>query len=250
VRGGEPIANTDPSGKFFGATLGCFFGFSLRVRHLVALGAVLLGVLGALWYFGIGRGTVDNANAVFQTDGPRVAAATITIETAAGQGKFLVNGRAQGRLVSPRGQAEVRRIIDDSLSQNVPGFRRGSVTINFVPAPGPDPMARVQNEALIGRTAPGGLATRVQRRLAGLDHVDPVADLRQSHPRRVPGKLTVPQVAARLNAPVHWVYDRIHNGTIHVTRDPDTNLYLFPDTPNTIARLRQLRQGRLKDVRI
>jgi RHS repeat-associated protein len=153
--GMNPVANADPNGMFFGATLGCFFGFSLRVGHLVVLGAVLLAVLGALWYFGVGRGTIDNANARFQTDGPRVAAATITIETAAGQGDIFVNGQRQSRPVSLRAQTEVRRIIDDSLSRNVPGFRRGSVTINFIPAPGPDPMARVQNEALFGRTAPG-----------------------------------------------------------------------------------------------
>lgn len=76
-----------------------------------------------------------------------------------------------------------------------------------------------------------------------------LADRRQSHPRRIPGKLTVPQLAARLNAPVHWVYDRIHNGTIRIARDPKTNLYLFPEGPNTVRRLRRLRKGLLQSVR-
>jgi DNA invertase Pin-like site-specific DNA recombinase len=77
-----------------------------------------------------------------------------------------------------------------------------------------------------------------------------LADRHQSHPRRVPGKLTVPQLAARLGVPVHWVYDRIYNGTISTTRDRQTKLYLFPDAPATLRRLGQLRKGQLKAVRI
>ena len=57
-------------------------------------------------------------------------------------------------------------------------------------------------------------------------------------------------MAARLKTPAHWIYDRIHNGTIRVARDRQTNLYLFPDTPEMLARLQQLRQGVLKVVRI
>ena len=33
----------------------------------------------------------------------------------------------------------------------------------------------------------------------------------QSHLRRVPGHLTIPQLAAQLGATTHWTYDRIHN---------------------------------------
>jgi hypothetical protein len=47
----------------------------------------------------------------------------------------------------------------------------------------------------------------------------------QSHPRHVPGWLTVPQLAARVGVTPHWVYDRIHNGTIEVARDAQTKLY-------------------------
>ncbi len=71
----------------------------------------------------------------------------------------------------------------------------------------------------------------------------------QSHPRRVPGYLTVPQLARALGITVHWVYDRIHNGTIEVARDADTNLYLFPDKPKTIALFQQLRAGELQKLR-
>src|SRR5262249_49672887 len=71
----------------------------------------------------------------------------------------------------------------------------------------------------------------------------------QSHPRRIAGLLTVPQVARRLGITLHWVYDRIHNGTIEIARDPQTNLYLFPDRAETIALFKQLRAGKLQQLR-
>jgi DNA replication protein DnaC len=43
---------------------------------------------------------------------------------------------------------------------------------------------------------------------------------RQSHPRRVAGYLTVPQVAEKLKIERDWIYHRIHTGTIEVARDP------------------------------
>ena len=66
---------------------------------------------------------------------------------------------------------------------------------------------------------------------------------RQSHPRRVPGWLTVPQLAAQLDVRPHWIYDRIHIGTIAITRNAGTGLYLFPDAPNTLTDLQRLRAG-------
>jgi hypothetical protein len=64
----------------------------------------------------------------------------------------------------------------------------------------------------------------------------------QSHPRRVAGYLTVPQIAKALGICVYWIYHRIDNGTIQVTKDPDTGLYLFPDEPATLEMLTQLRE--------
>ncbi len=72
---------------------------------------------------------------------------------------------------------------------------------------------------------------------------------RQSHPRRIPGHLTVTQLADRLGVTLHWIYDRIHNGTIQVERDRQANLYLFPDRPETIAQFKQLRSGKLQVLR-
>jgi DNA invertase Pin-like site-specific DNA recombinase len=71
----------------------------------------------------------------------------------------------------------------------------------------------------------------------------------QSHPRRVPGHLTVPQLARAVGLTPHWIYDRIHNGTIRVSLDPQWNLYLFPDKPKTITLFKQLRAGKLQSLR-
>jgi len=62
----------------------------------------------------------------------------------------------------------------------------------------------------------------------------------QSHPRSIPGHLTVPQVARVLGVTPHWLYDRIHNGTIQVSKDSATRLYLFPEDPAFLEQLRAL----------
>jgi DNA invertase Pin-like site-specific DNA recombinase len=71
----------------------------------------------------------------------------------------------------------------------------------------------------------------------------------QSHPRRVPGYLTLPQVAKAVDVALHWIYDRINNGTIQIVKDPKTGLYLFPDEPETLERFKQLKAGKLKNLR-
>jgi DNA invertase Pin-like site-specific DNA recombinase len=65
----------------------------------------------------------------------------------------------------------------------------------------------------------------------------------QSHPRRVAGFLTVPQIAKILDIPRHWIYDQIHSGVIHVKRDTQTGLYLFPDEPAILEQLQKLKDG-------
>ena len=72
---------------------------------------------------------------------------------------------------------------------------------------------------------------------------------RQSHPRRVAGYLTVPQVAEKLKIERDWIYHRIHTGTIEVARDPARQLYLFPDTAETVRRFRQLVAGKVQHLR-
>jgi hypothetical protein len=71
----------------------------------------------------------------------------------------------------------------------------------------------------------------------------------QSHPRRIPGYLTVPQVACQLQTTADWVYHRINTGVIEVALDPERHLYLFPDRPETLTLFRQLQSGRLQKLR-
>lgn len=70
----------------------------------------------------------------------------------------------------------------------------------------------------------------------------------QSHPRRVPGFLTIPQLAEKLGISRNWIHDRIRNGTIKVKKDARAGCYLFPDKPETLDRFRQLISGEIKYV--
>ena len=62
----------------------------------------------------------------------------------------------------------------------------------------------------------------------------------QSHPRRVEGFLTIPQLTKKLGVSCWWIYDRINNGTIKAKKDKEKKCYLFPDTPATLAELKAL----------
>jgi DNA invertase Pin-like site-specific DNA recombinase len=75
------------------------------------------------------------------------------------------------------------------------------------------------------------------------------AERSRSYPRRIAGYLTVPQLARYLKVPPHWLHDRIHSGTIQVKKHRDWKLYLFPDTPKTLAQFKQLRDGKVKQLR-
>jgi len=70
----------------------------------------------------------------------------------------------------------------------------------------------------------------------------------QSHPRHIPGYLTPPQLARKLGIPADWIYHQIHKGTIQVTKDEQTHLYLFPDKPTTVQRFRTLIAGKLQNL--
>ena len=70
----------------------------------------------------------------------------------------------------------------------------------------------------------------------------------QSHPRRVAGYLTIPQIAQALGLTPHWIYDRIYNGSIQATKHPTRGTYLFPDTPTTVEQFQALKEGTLKHL--
>jgi DNA invertase Pin-like site-specific DNA recombinase len=71
-----------------------------------------------------------------------------------------------------------------------------------------------------------------------------------SRPRRVAGHLTVTALAKKLGILSHWIYDRIHNGVIHVSKDNQSGTYLIPDNRNTLEQFRKLLSGKLKCLRI
>jgi hypothetical protein len=63
----------------------------------------------------------------------------------------------------------------------------------------------------------------------------------QSHPRRITGYLTVPQIAKMLDVKAHWIYHHINMGRIQVQKDASTRLYLFPDRPETLEMFQKLK---------
>jgi DNA invertase Pin-like site-specific DNA recombinase len=71
---------------------------------------------------------------------------------------------------------------------------------------------------------------------------------RGPRPRHVSGFLTVPQVAKALGVKPHWLYHLIDGGRVEVERDPATGLYLFPDRPSTLQKLRRLQSGAVRRV--
>ncbi|NTW12004.1 MAG: recombinase family protein [Anaerolineales bacterium] len=71
----------------------------------------------------------------------------------------------------------------------------------------------------------------------------------QSHPRHIPGFLTVPQLAQTLQVSPYWLYHYIDCGKIDVKKDPQTGLYLFPDQPDTLNRFQQFKAGTLQNLR-
>jgi DNA invertase Pin-like site-specific DNA recombinase len=73
-------------------------------------------------------------------------------------------------------------------------------------------------------------------------------DESQSHPRHVAGYLTVTELARTLDVPLHWIYDRIHNSTIEVARDPKTNLYLFPNRRIILDLFKKLKANEISKI--
>jgi hypothetical protein len=71
----------------------------------------------------------------------------------------------------------------------------------------------------------------------------------QSHPRRIAGSLTVPQRAEALGITPHWVYSQIKRGTVVIQREAQTRLSLFPDCPETLEAVEQLRAGHRSERR-
>ena len=67
----------------------------------------------------------------------------------------------------------------------------------------------------------------------------------RTHPRHIPGWLTMSELARRVQVPRCWLERRIWNGTIAVARDTAAKRYLFPDIEETIAALQRLKSGQV-----
>lgn len=70
-----------------------------------------------------------------------------------------------------------------------------------------------------------------------------------SRPRRMPGYLTIPQLAEQLKVSESWIHHRIRKGIISVEKDASMKCYLFPDKPSTISEFRQLIAGKISHLR-
>jgi hypothetical protein len=70
-----------------------------------------------------------------------------------------------------------------------------------------------------------------------------------SHPRRLPGWLTVSQLAQQLGIPRRWIDQRIRSGAVVVGPHPPMKLHLFPDAAATVAGFRSLKAGKIDRLR-
>jgi DNA invertase Pin-like site-specific DNA recombinase len=68
----------------------------------------------------------------------------------------------------------------------------------------------------------------------------------QARPLRIAGYLTVAQLAKAIDVSEHWIYDRIHNGTISSSKTSPRGGCIFPDRPETLKQFKALKSGKLK----
>jgi len=61
--------------------------------------------------------------------------------------------------------------------------------------------------------------------------------------RHISGWLTIAKMAERLQVSTSWIKRRIRDGIIQIRRDPRDKRYLFPDTPDSITALKELKSG-------
>ena len=67
-------------------------------------------------------------------------------------------------------------------------------------------------------------------------------------PRIFPGYLRPHQLAQRLKIRSYWIYDRLRNGTIKIQKNIEHNTYLFPDSPETLEKFRQLLDQKVSSI--
>jgi len=72
----------------------------------------------------------------------------------------------------------------------------------------------------------------------------------RTHPRHIPGWLTMAELARQLQVSRYWIERRIHDGTIRIVWDAEAKRYLFPNTEATIVALQQLKSGKTNHIHI
>jgi Recombinase/Recombinase zinc beta ribbon domain len=195
-------------------------------------------------------------------------------------GQHLPTVWQQGRLRQQHKKALLRALIDkvvvhrlarDQMQARIV-WKGGETTTLVIPVPigtfkdlaGAETMERM----ILERSTAGILDEAIAQELTDLGYRSPmglvvlpstVKGIRlkhgifqkrsQSHPRRIEGALTISQIATALDIDPHWIYDRIHNGTIQVDKDPITRLFLFPDSPTTLEQFRHLHSGKFQNLR-
>jgi predicted DNA-binding transcriptional regulator AlpA len=65
-------------------------------------------------------------------------------------------------------------------------------------------------------------------------------DMRNRH---ISGWLTIARVAQMLQVSDSWIKRRIRDDIIQIRRDPHDKRFLFPDTPEGMAALQELKSG-------
>jgi DNA invertase Pin-like site-specific DNA recombinase len=195
-------------------------------------------------------------------------------------GQHLPTVWQQGRIRQQHKKALLRALIDkvvvhrlarDQMQARIV-WKGGETTTLLIPVPigtfkdlaGAETMERL----ILERSTAGILDEAIAQELTDLGYRSPmglvvlpstVKGIRlkhgifqkrsQSHPRRIEGALTISQIATALDIDPHWIYDRIHNGTIQVDKDPNTRLFLFPDSPTTLEQFRHLHSGKFQNLR-
>jgi hypothetical protein len=66
---------------------------------------------------------------------------------------------------------------------------------------------------------------------------------------RPQGYVAIAQLSQSVGVEQHWIYYQIRSGNIVVNRDPETELYLFPNQPETVEQLKRLKDGEIEIVR-
>ena len=195
-------------------------------------------------------------------------------------GKNLPELWVKGRLTQQQKKALLRSLIDKVVIRRVRRdtvharvvWKGGEVTIAEIPIPVGSlaelSQAKEMESQIVQLASEGHSDAKIAQRLTRAGYRSPLRQVvlpstvktirlrhrimitrHQSHPRQIAGHLTVPQLVEKLGVSHHWIYDRIHNGTIQVTKDRETGLYLFPDHAKTLERFRKLVAGKFQNLR-